>query len=124
MAHHPFVILPLYCTPVEIDEEIAPIIEKLWSVGIATDFCCQGDADDGTEEGRMALINRPNGYRCGYISFPSADEFAAFVEFCGGIRALIPLVDHIYGPDRSGSHRISVYFHNSRLPALRKLTVG
>lgn len=33
-------------TLVEIDELIAPLIDKLWKLGIGTENCCQGDSDE------------------------------------------------------------------------------
>jgi hypothetical protein len=66
MAGHPTTRL---ITPqgehVDIDIEIAPIIEALWRLGIPTVQCCQGPWDD---------------YGYGFIEFPSAAAVEAFLD--------------------------------------------
>jgi hypothetical protein len=52
---------------IRIDRGIAPLIESLWKLGLRTQWCCQGDADD---------------HRA-YITFASKSEARWFCDIAG-----------------------------------------
>lgn len=53
---------------VQVDEEMASLIEMMWEEGIDTLSSCQGKVDDQFSENRRA-----------YVAFPNGHSFEAFV---------------------------------------------
>lgn len=119
---HPFTIMDFRGSPVEIDNELVPLMEKLWSLGITTEFSCQGDSDDGTETGRDKRVEN-GGYKPGFIHFATIKDFEKFVEVCKGIGNLLDVIYFLQSRQlvNSEDKGVGIYFHNSDLPRLVEL---
>lgn len=59
-------------TTAEIDVSIRPLISRLWQLGFATKYCCQGDLDHDPSSAKLA-----------YIMFRSRLEAAIFASIAG-----------------------------------------
>lgn len=66
MNTHPFVVMEYEGQKVEIDEELAGLMEVCWYYGIRTDETCQGDENDQEV----------------FIAFPTASDMLTFVACC------------------------------------------
>lgn len=110
-------------SPVEIDVEMAPLIQALWGAGVSTEYCCQGDPDDGTKAGIDRLVNG-GGYHPGYLTFSTIKDASRFVELCGGIEPLLPKLKRLHvGDGFYLDGKVSIYFHNSKLVGITELVL-
>lgn len=108
MSNHPTKLLVLHNDSISIDEELAPLIQKIWDSGISTQFCCQGDKDEN--------------YDTGYILFTTIGDFTKFVTRCGGLKKLLPNLESIeIGSTIFVKNTVRIGFFNNKVAQLTKL---
>src|ERR1022692_3990686 len=101
---HPFVLLPYKGKEVEIDVDLAPLIQKLWALGIDTFDCCQGD---------------PGPLANGYISMDRT-KMPVFVRHVG-VKHLLANSTNLDYNDKyyiAGERKAAIRFRNDQIPGL------
>lgn len=106
MPDHPQISLTYEGKPVDIDEEMAPLLIELWKRGYTTEYSCQGDPVDqcgGTEA---------------YLSFPHLIDAIAFLQ---KVQASIGWADYYLHAGRYTMHLSNrggavIRFGNDLLP--------
>lgn len=79
--HHETALVSLGDRIVQIDVELAGIIESLWRLGINTRGCCQNESE---------TLSRPTTVQRGYIGFGLVEDLQRFLE----LLAETDLADH------------------------------
>ncbi len=73
--HHETVLVSMGVSAVQIDIELAGIIESLWKQGINTRGCCQNESE---------TLTRPAAVQHGYIAFELVDDLQRFLGLFEG----------------------------------------